>query len=94
MTNCEKHIGVLGFQVRDKVTGFEGVVESVAFDLYGCIQAIVVPPTNPDFDKCKSRWFDLSRLEIKSGGSVMQAPDFSNGKIAEGNKGPAIKPEK
>ncbi len=38
-----EHIKFLGLQVRDEVTGFSGVVTSMSFDLYGCIQAVVTP---------------------------------------------------
>jgi hypothetical protein len=33
---------LLGTKVRDVVTGFVGIVTSVSFDLYGCVQAVVV----------------------------------------------------
>ena len=42
MTDLE----LLGLQVRDKVTGFAGVCESVSYDLYGCIQGVVRPPAS------------------------------------------------
>ena len=48
MINLHKHLDLLGMQVRDQVTGYSGVVTSVCFDLYGCIQAVVHPGTDKD----------------------------------------------
>ncbi len=30
--NVQKHLSILGYRARDRVTGFEGVVTSVCFD--------------------------------------------------------------
>jgi hypothetical protein len=83
-------LGILGCQVKDKVTGFTGVVSAVCFDLYGCIQAIVAPamvlkeetgePILPE-----SRYFDIHRLSVTSA-PVMQQPLF------ESLRGPSEKP--
>lgn len=87
----DKHIVLLGLSVRDAVTGFEGVVDCVSFDLYGCVQAGVIPKAK-DGEIKGSRWFDVTRLEVTSPTPVMSRPDFSAGYIAEGRKGPAEKP--
>jgi len=39
----KKHLDLLGHKVKDKVSDFQGVVISMSFDLYGCIQADVRP---------------------------------------------------
>lgn len=44
MNLFKKHIDLLGFRVEDRVTGLVGVITSVTFDLYGCIQGLVTPP--------------------------------------------------
>lgn len=31
----KKHLGLLGYKVKDKVSDYEGVVISMSFDLYG-----------------------------------------------------------
>lgn len=70
-----KDIYLLGLKVRDQVTGFEGVVTSIGYDLYGCIQAVVTP----EFKNGKredSGWFDTKRLVVLSKTPVMQVPDF------------------
>lgn len=43
MKTVEETLAVLGLPVRDKVTGFDGVITSVSFDLYGCIQVVKTP---------------------------------------------------
>ncbi len=88
-----KHINLLGLRVADKVTGFNGVVASVSFDLYGCVQALVHPGADKNGNLMEQIWFDVSRLEIKSGEPVMQRPDFEVGPVAEGKQGAAEKPK-
>ena len=82
MKNAEKamqHFDLLGFVCRDAVTGFEGVADSISFDLYGCIQAALMPrlgkDTKPD-EYPKGRWFDVGRLKKVGKKPVMTAPDF------------------
>jgi hypothetical protein len=82
-----EQLELLGLQAEDKVTGFKGIVTSISFDLYGCVQALI----NPGFDKGKgemksSLWLDTNRLQIISEIPVMQQPDF------EKEKGPEVKP--
>lgn len=81
----------LGYKATDKVTGFSGVVTSVCFDLYGCVQAIITPPAVDGKDLQTGSWFDINRLAL-SGERVMPVPDF--GDIAPENyqKGAAHKP--
>lgn len=87
-----QHISKLGLPVKDKVTGFEGIVECVSFDLYGCIQVALRPSILDEKGMVKeSRWFDISRLEILSDTPVMERPNFDQGVQAEGKQGPAEK---
>lgn len=91
--NVDKHMDLLGFKVTDKVTGFKGVVSSVSFDLYGCIQAVVCPEAEKGSKKLEdSRWFDVQRLTVTSKAPVMAVPNFDKGYVAEGKKGAAEKP--
>lgn len=86
----EEHFKLLGFKARDVVTGFEGVVESISFDLYGCVQAVL----RPSLDKAKpaevpdGRWFDLKRLVAVGKQAVMPIPDFVN--VPGGTEKPAF----
>uniref|UniRef100_A0A6H1ZC81 Uncharacterized protein n=1 Tax=viral metagenome TaxID=1070528 RepID=A0A6H1ZC81_9ZZZZ len=90
----QEHLKLLGVRVEDKVTGHRGVVESIAFDLYGCIQAVVIPPVDKDGKKQIGDWFDIGRLKVIGKKPVMECPNFNaiNSPIANGKKGPAEKP--
>jgi hypothetical protein len=91
MSESIKHLSLLGFKVIDKVTGFKGVVSSMTYDLYGCIQAIVQPfADGSKIEDC--RYFDVTRLQVTSDEPVMTPPNFEKGYVAEGKKGPAEKP--
>jgi hypothetical protein len=72
-----KYMRFLGLRVKDRVTGFTGVVSSICFDLYGCVQAAVSPPAK-DEKLEDGRWFDLKRLDIQDETPVMELPSFSN----------------
>lgn len=95
MNNVKKHLNLLGHKVKDRVSNFEGVVISMSFDLYGCIQADVRPFTLDENGQVQNGiWMDVSRLIIVSGKALMDAPDYKYGKISEGKKGPANLPVK
>ncbi len=85
-----KHLDLLGRKATDRVTGFKGVITSVSFDLYGCVQAILHPRCN-DKGRAEPHWFDIARL-IVTGDPVMPRPDWGIDPVAEGKKGPAEKP--
>jgi hypothetical protein len=66
---------LLGLRVRDRVTAFEGVVESICYDLYGCIQAAVRPQKlNEMGEIAEGRWMDVMRLEVLDEKPVMEVP--------------------
>jgi len=88
----KKHMNLLGLKCKDKVTGLAGVITSVSFDLYGCVQALVTPAIDKDTSKYESFWLDMNRLNITGKKPVMDVPDFDYGPVAEGKKGPADKP--
>ena len=87
-------IKLLGLRAHDRVTGVEGVISTVAFDLYGCLQCILTPAKDKDGKMRDSNWFDIHRLEVLKGKRVMPVPDFdAAGDVpAEWNHGPAEKP--
>ena len=87
----EKHIGKLGMRAYDKVTGLEGVITCVCFDLYGCVQATINPGKKSDGSLIDPTWFDVARISIVDDTPVMDRPDFDRGYIAEGKKGAAEK---
>ncbi len=88
----KKHLSMLGKKARDKVTGFEGVVSSVSFDLYGCVSAAITPPIDDKGETRPGNWFDVTRVEFLDNKPVMNVPDFKKGYVAEGKKGAAEKP--
>lgn len=90
--NVHKHIDLLGRKVEDQVTGFKGVVVTVGFDLYGCIQAVVHPGLDKDGKNRETHWFDVSRLKVVGSKPVMERPNFVIGQVAEGKQGAAEKP--
>lgn len=70
-------LAMLGFEATDKVTGFEGVITSVTFDLYGCVQALMTPAATKDGKYGDSLWIDTKRLLITGDAPVMNVPDFA-----------------
>jgi hypothetical protein len=79
---------LLGQKARDTVTGFEGVVECVSFDLYGCVMATLRGPHDKKNQKegAPAHWFDVKRLQVLSKKPVMQVPDFSKPEIGAADK--------
>ncbi len=78
--------------VEDNITSFKGIVTSVSFDLYGCIQAVVNPGLDREGKPRDSHWFDVSRLKVTSKKPKMTQPNFDSQNISDGDKGPAEKP--
>ena len=90
----QEHIELLGLKAEDVVTGFKGVITSVAFDLYGCVQAILTPAVSKDGKRLDGSWYDVTRLKLGKGKPIMALPDFTQGYVADGKKGAAEKPAK
>ena len=84
----KKHLDLLGYKVKDKVSDFKGVVISMSFDLYGYIQADVRPMelTKEDGKVKQGLWVDVSRLEVISKKPLMEQPNFEWGDVAKGKK--------
>ena len=77
----KEHMKLLGLKVCDRVTGFTGIVTSISFELYGCVQAVITPPAKMDTEKPdgmvgRGHWFDTKRLEVLSTQPVMELPTF------------------
>jgi hypothetical protein len=59
---------VLGLKVRDRITGFEGMVTGRVQYITGCNQLLVQPPVKKKggtFEE--ARWFDEDRMEAIPG---------------------------
>lgn len=68
------------------------MVTSICFDLYGCIQAAVHPCLDKEGKIKEGHWHDVARLKVLSKEPVMERPNFSEGRQAEGKQGAAEKP--
>ena len=68
----QKEMKLLGFKAKDKITGFSGIITSVSFDLFGCIQVVISPPIDKDGKTREGHWFDTNRLEVTSKTAVMK----------------------
>lgn len=55
-----------GRKVKDRITGFTGVVTGVVNYISGCNQALIAPPVGADGKLPDSQWFDVQRLEVVS----------------------------
>lgn len=89
----QKHLSLLGKKVKDMVTGVNGIVTSISFDLYGCIQATLHLGLDKDGKLQDQLWFDVARLKILNNKPVMKLPNFESGKQAEGDQGANDKPK-
>ena len=58
---------MLGLTVKDKITGFEGIVTGYVTYLSGCNQCLMVPPKKKDGALGESQWFDEQRLDAVKG---------------------------
>jgi hypothetical protein len=69
---------MLGCRVQDRITGITGIVESVSFDLYGCVQAVMRsrPTTEKPLEIPEGRWIDVKRLTVLDPTPVMDVPSF------------------
>lgn len=54
----------IGVKVRDRITGFEGIVTGHVRYLTGCDQFLVQPPVKEGNDFVEARWFDVNRLDV------------------------------
>lgn len=86
-----EHLELLGFEAKDKVTGFSGVITTLSYDLYGCIQYVITPKII-DGKRNEGAWFDANRLKITGKKRVMEVPEFTTGYVLDYPKGAANKP--
>lgn len=68
------YLELLGLKVKDRVTGFTGIAESISWDLYGCIQAVVRPPVDDKGAMPDGKWIDVLRLEVLDATPIMAIP--------------------
>lgn len=91
MKNIQKHVELLGLPAEDKVTGFHGILTSISFDLYGCIQFVITPKAN-DGKIQEGAWFDAGRIRLTGKSRAMDLPPFDVNYVLDYTKGAADKP--
>lgn len=88
----KKYLEILGTIQRDVVSGIDGMVSSVCFDAYGCVQAALARPVKKDGTLPESFWIDVKRLKPAGRQGklrIMPTPDFGEPGT---EAGPAEKP--
>lgn len=86
----EEHLQLLGTPMKDVVTGFKGMVDSVSFDAYGCVQISLKPKVDKDGNIPDGFWFDAKRLKA-DGKRLMDVPPHLTTPPGK-EPGPADKP--
>jgi len=76
-----EYLELLGYEVKDSVTKWTGVVVSVTFDLYGCVQCYCMPKADKTGKVGEGNWFDHKRLTKVSNKRVMAVPQWPGEKI-------------
>ncbi|MBK7406402.1 MAG: hypothetical protein IPJ41_17820 [Phycisphaerales bacterium] len=75
----------MGIIVKDRITGFQGVVTACTQYITGFNLALVQPPTKVDGEYMAGQWFEETRLEVIDAKPVFQ-------KVAPG-PGPTCRPK-
>jgi hypothetical protein len=69
-----EYLHPLGCRVRDRVTGYTGIVDGVMECLNGCIRYSVQPAVKEDGTKQEGWWIDQGQIEFVDTGINMQKP--------------------
>lgn len=72
----DKDVNLLGKEAKDAVTGFSGVISTMSFDVYRCVQAFVTPPVDEKGEMKDGKWFDVARLIIADDNPAMKKARF------------------
>ena len=75
----------LGTKVRDRVTGFTGIVDNKAVFLYGCTRVCIQPPVKEDGTIPESYMIDEPQLEVLDPTPVMEVPEEPMAIVKMGN---------
>ena len=71
----EKKVSKLGKEVKDRVSGFRGIVVSETSYLQGCTRVAVQPPVKKDGALPDAKHFDESDLVVIGSGVDIDAED-------------------
>lgn len=69
----------LGDEVKDKVTGFRGVVIAITSWLYGCRRVTVQPPMGKDGKVPEGMVFDEPSVNIVKSGKIRPGSNHTGG---------------
>ena len=82
-----EYIDNLGKEAKDKVTGYRGILTSISFDLFGCVQYSITPFADEKDKEIKfGHWFDISRVHIFKKKKVMETPNYFKGYVEKDSK--------
>ena len=85
----------LGDRVRDRITGFEGIVIGITDWLYQCRRPIVQPTRlTPEGKTIESQSFDEEQLEIIEAGVFALKPKAEPAPVAAPTGGPRDTPSR
>ena len=73
---------VLGTEVKDRVTGFQGIATGYVSYLTGCDQILITPKVDKEGKLIEANWYDINRVDSVEDGrkvnvdtSKEQGPD-------------------
>jgi hypothetical protein len=72
-----------GSEVKDKITGFKGIVTGKCNYISGCEQYLVQPKGKTSDKKPDAIWFDIDRLELVSKKVISIKENIHNGSDME-----------
>ena len=55
-----------GDEVREKITGFKGIITGTCFYLTGCNQYLITAKPKDEISEATALWYDEGRLELVS----------------------------
>lgn len=65
----------MGHPVKDRLTGFKGLVTGFCTYITGCDQYLVQPTGKEDGTVADAKWLDVARLEVDPDGSIVELFD-------------------
>ncbi len=69
----------LGDEVKDKISGFRGIVAAKTFHLNGCVRIMVEPTELMDGKPIQEHWFDIQQIEVLNIGAFQTSEKESGG---------------
>jgi hypothetical protein len=77
--DLSSYFDLLGRQIKDKISGQEGICDALTFDLFGCIQIAIAPPVDKDGKFVDGRMLDVHRIQVVDADTrVMPHASFPN----------------